>query len=79
MDFILETQCLYFWKIEFPALILLDRFEIQQRQYKLVKEVLGHLKDGGVVIFHPAAGEDEAGGGVGQVVRERHVDVESGA
>ena len=44
--------------------------------YKLVEEVLGHLKDGGVVVLHPAAGEDEAGGGVGQVVRERHVDVE---
>lgn len=47
--------------------------------YKLVEEVLGHLKDGGVVVFHPAAGEDEAGGGVRQVVRERHVDVECGA
>ena len=47
--------------------------------YELVEEVLCHLEDGGVVVLHAAAGEDEAGGRVGQVVRERNVDVERGA
>ena len=47
--------------------------------YELVEEVLCHLEDGGVVVLHAAAGEDESGRRVGQVVCERNVDVERGA
>ena len=47
--------------------------------YELVEEILCHLEDGRVVVLHAAAGEDESGGRVRQVVGERNVDVECGA